>query len=464
MWFLNRRMKRVLQVSWKGEVLVSRSVAVQKLVDYLWLRKSGSKVSLCVYCWQLSRLCLWAKVSPDDVLSKSREDLETSVQKYLDDARRQGLSASSANTSLACLKTFFRLNGFNRENNQDLRLQSYHQPPRTRVRLQYVPTLSETHRMTERTGNRRNRAFIHTLLSTGLRNTATRAIRVKDVIKENEDGCENLLIKVEPEWSKRIPGACKNSIPYYTFTSAQATKEIKEMLDERREKLGSVGADEPLFISAGSRLRKRSPLSAREVIEIVKNSAKQAGIKEWKYVTPHSLRKTFESVLRSPLRDGGRMDTKDQEFLMGHILPGTQDAYYDWTKINRLREEYSKLVFEERTSPELENLNMYREMAKILGLNPDEVKKKKQDELQRQLTPKEEKDALEAEIKSRLTQPREDQGEQKIIRKEELQTYLDHEWKFVSILDQQLIIIKRLPKNTANLVLSSLIVQEKEKI
>lgn len=149
---------------------------------------------------------------------------------------------------------------------------------------------------------------------------------------------------------------------------------------------------------------------------------------------------------------------------MGHILPGTQDAYYDWTKINRLREEYSKLVFEERTSPELENLNMYREMAKILGLNPEEVKKKKQDELQRQLTPKEEKDALEAEIKSRLIQPREDQGEQKIIRKEELQTYLDHEWKFVSILDQQLIIIKRLPKNTANLVFSSLIVQEKEKI
>jgi len=208
-----------------------------------------------------------------------------------------------------------------------------------------------------------------------------RALRVKDVIKEIEAGYQNLLIKVEPELNRRIPGSCKACIPYYSFTYVQATHAIKEMLEERKVKLGFVGEDEPLFIAGGTRLRRKLPLSDKEMVEVVKKAARERGIKEWRCVTPHSLRKVFESVLRSPLKDGGRMDTKDQEFLMGHILPGTQDAYYDWTKINRLRGEYSKLVFEEIASPELENLNMYREMAKILGINSDEVKKKKEEEL-----------------------------------------------------------------------------------
>jgi len=389
------------------------------------------------------------------------------VQKYLDEVRsrsmQRGPSAKTVNTALACLKTFFRVNGFSKENGQDLRLQSYHQPPRTRNTIQYVPTLAEARLMGERAGNRRNRAIIYTLFSAGLRNTALRTIRVKDIAKEIEAGFQNLLIKVEPEWNKRIPGACKGNVPYYTFTSVQATQAIKEMLEERKEKCGVIKEDEPLFISEGTQLRKRSPLSGREELEIVRKAAREARIEDWKHVTPHSLRKVFESVLRSPLKDGGRMDTKNQEFLMGHILPGTQDAYYDWTKINRLREEYSKLVFEEITSPELENLNMYREMAKILGINSDEVKKKREEELQRQLAPREEKDALEAEIKSRLAQPREEQGDQKIIQKEELQTYLDDGWKFLSTLDQQQVIVKKPYMNTTNLAFNSLVAKEKEK-
>lgn len=34
-----------------------------------------------------------------------------------------------------------------------------------------------------------------------------------------------------------------------------------------------------------------------------------------------------------------------QEFFMGHILPGTQDAYFDKTDIEMLRTEYAKLHF-----------------------------------------------------------------------------------------------------------------------
>lgn len=62
-------------------------------------------------------------------------------------------------------------------------------------------------------------------------------------------------------------------------------------------------------------------------------------------MTPHTLRKAFESVLRNPTVDGGRMDKGTQEFLFGHILLGSQDAYYDKDKIDFHRNEYEKLNF-----------------------------------------------------------------------------------------------------------------------
>jgi hypothetical protein len=73
---------------------------------------------------------------------------------------------------------------------------------------------------------------------------------------------------------------------------------------------------------------------------IVKRAAKQAGIEKWKAVTPHCLRKGFESALRN-----SGLDVKDQEFLMGHILPGSQDTYYDQTKVEDLRRKYSQVNF-----------------------------------------------------------------------------------------------------------------------
>jgi hypothetical protein len=305
--------------------------------------------------------------------------------------------------------------------------------------------------MAERAGNKRNRAIIRTLCSSGLRNAALRAILVGDVLKEIEAGYENLLIKVEPVWNKRIPGACKNGIPYYTFTSAQATHDIKEMLKRRKEIFGSISESEPLFISLGSLRSRRKPLSPRELEEIVKNAAKEADIKDWERVKPHSLRKVFESVLRSPMIDGDRMDPKDQEFLMGHILQGSQDAYYDWTKIDKLRNQFAKLCFEPALSPEVENLNMTKQITKLFGFNVDDVKTKKEKELGRKLTIKEEIDLLQTIIKSKLSALQDKTWEQKIILKEELQNYLDKGWKFLSVIDENTIIVQNASRDSINI-------------
>ncbi len=55
--------------------------------------------------------------------------------------------------------------------------------------------------------------------------------------------------------------------------------------------------------------------------------------------------KIMRSILRSPTMDGGRLDKGTQEFLMGHILPGSQDHYYDRNDVDFHRTEHLKLDF-----------------------------------------------------------------------------------------------------------------------
>ena len=43
--------------------------------------------------------------------------------------------------------------------------------------------------------------------------------------------------------------------------------------------------------------------------------------------------------------DGAILKVKIQEFFMGHVLPGSQDPYFDRSKIDHMRNQYSRLKF-----------------------------------------------------------------------------------------------------------------------
>ena len=94
--------------------------------------------------------------------------------------------------------------------------------------------------------------------------------------------------------------------------------------------------------------------------------------REWEYMTPHSLRKAFERALRN-----SGLDTKDQEFLMGHILPGSQDTYYDKTKVEDLRRKYAQVNFfpERAYSDENFRKRQVLDTAKLLGFPEDRIKR-----------------------------------------------------------------------------------------
>ena len=401
-----------------------------------YARRIKSERTRETFCSALIRLCKYCGLNPDELVSLSVEDASKTCQDFLDSLRDGDFSIRYINTTLAYLKVFFRENGL------ELKLERYHQPTRYRKRPEYVPTPDEIFRMAYASGSTENRAIILMLYTSGLRNSTLRALRYGDVRGELESGFTVVKIPVYPEMKKIDPAACKGNIPYYTFADAETVKALKEYLEERRRIFGSIDDREPLFYSATRRFppqkQRRTPASKIGLDKMVKRSARLAGIKQWRDVTPHCLRKAFESALRN-----NRLDPKDQEFLMGHILPGSQDAYYDYTKVEELRRKYASVeFFPSRASSEELRKRQVLDMVRILGLPEDRIKRveealakyKTVDEAMGEIR----RLALEGyKIREKNSDPK------KIVREEELEHYLSEEWEFVSVLPSGRILVRR---------------------
>jgi len=341
-------------------------------------RKTRSESTREGVCDTLHRFLLYSGLDPEGVLRLEPSEASQHVQKFIDSLSDRGLSIRTVNTSLAYLKQFFRVNGF--RNDRELEVERYHQPSRYRKRGEYVPTADEIWRMANASGSTHYRAMILMLYTSGLRNSTLRALRVRDVQEELEavDRGELDVVKltVYPEMKELVPDACKGRIPYYSFISREAAEALLDYLRERESAYGELLPEEPLFISTSTNyppeLRRTSPIKKTTLGAAVKRAARRAGIPQWENVYPHCLRKAFESALRN-----NRLDYKDQEFLMGHILPGSQDTYYDRSKVNTLRNRYGEAeFFPGRTQRDLaEKRRQLLQSAQLMGFDEERLKR-----------------------------------------------------------------------------------------
>jgi len=322
----------------------------------------------------LSGFCDFCGKNPDGLVRLSSKDASKLVQDCVDSLAERGFSIRYVNVCLAYLKTFFKVNGF--KGSRALEVERHYQPSRYRKREEYVPTSSEIYDMSLSAGSLRNKAVILALYTTGLRNSTLRALLYRDVGDELEKGLEIIKIPVYPEMKKIDVGACKGNIPYYSFMSKESTEALRAYVEERRHVQGSIEDDEPLYCADSSNMtaeeKRRTPMLKKSLEALVKNAARNAGLRKWKDVYPHCLRKAFESAIRN-----AGLDLKDQEFLMGHILPGTQDTYYDKTKVEDMRRKYTRIHFfpEKFYSSEDIRKKQIVDTAKLLGFPEERIRK-----------------------------------------------------------------------------------------
>lgn len=345
---------------WEGDAGLLRVMgwsseypSVQRILRY-YSRKTKSESTRNVVCDTVNRFMVHSSLDPVSVLELSPGDASLLVQDYIDSLNDKGQSIRTLNVSLAYLNQFFKVNGY--KNGRALELERYHQPARYRKKKEYIPTPDEILRMADLSGTLQYKAMILMLYTSGLRNSTLRAVLVRDVIDEVEKfkrgELVTILLKVYVEMKELVPDACKGSIPYYSFMSQGASQALVDHIDHRISAYGEVLPEEPLFISSSTNypaeIRRKTPIQKTTLGIAVKRAARKSGISDWEHVSPKCLRTAFESALRN-----NGIDVKDQEFLMGHILPGSQDTYYDKTKENTLRNKYVAVDF----FPQKERMN-----------------------------------------------------------------------------------------------------------
>lgn len=338
-----------------------------------YARRVKSEKTRTNFCHVLMHFCKYCSLDPDTLVGYTVERVSKLCQDYTDGFKEKGYSVRYLNSMQSYLKTFFKINGF--KNGRELQVEHYYQPSRYRKRREYIPTTEEVYKMGYASGSSKNRAMIFTFHTSGLRNSTLRALRIKDVRDEVEEDRNNIKIPVYPEMKLVDPAACKSNIPYYTFINREATTALREYLDERLCAYGEVLPEEPLYCSDSHRLapetQRVTVVSSNGLEKMVKKAAKKAGVKRWREVTPHCLRKTFESALRN-----NGLDVKDQEFLMGHILPGSQDTYYDRSKVEELRRKYGQVAFFPQKGGVTEEMRKKQllDTARLLGFGEERLK------------------------------------------------------------------------------------------
>lgn len=322
----------------------------------------------------LKGFCEFAGKKPDELVEYTPKKASEIVQNYVDSLAQKDRSIRYVNVCMAYLKTFFEVNDF--KGSRAIDVDRHYQPSRYMKRSEYIPTAAEIYNMAYAAGTKRNRALVLALYTSGLRNSTLRALLFCDVKDELEKEIDLVKLPVYPEMKKVDPGACKNNIPYYTFLSKDATEALRQYCEERKQTLGNINDDEPLFASESTNVepqtRRHTLVMKKSLEEMVKRAARSTSLKRWSSVYPHCLRKAFESALRN-----AGLDLKDQEFLIGHILPGAQDTYYDKTKVEDLRRKYAKVNFfpDRGYSTDDSRKKQLMDMVKVIGFSEDKIKR-----------------------------------------------------------------------------------------
>jgi len=412
----------------------STQLTVKKLIDYILNFKSRSSVG--DYLSGIWRFCNFVKMDPDKIVNLDAQLIKKEMDSFYQEMKNRGYSLLYARKILHQVKTFMRCNGIK------LEYACPRIPARYRHRKVYIPTAIEAKKMMDNAGNLRNSTIIGILSFGGVRNATARALQFGVCYDPNlknytvkcqlERGVKVLAIIVSPEMKKIVENACKGSTPYFTFVPDFVVEKMKAYLNQRIQEFGPIGDDEMLFPTMARKVPKErrsfTPLSNKQFQNIVRDAARNAGIPDWDLVTPHCLRKTFRMWLMDQ-PDAVRLPLEDREFLMGHVLSGTMDPYYDKSRVEELREKFSKLVLSECDY----NRSILQAMCTMLGIDFNV----EYSELTKKLGREPSLSEMSEIIKQKL------RPKQIIVRIGDVAKYLNEGWRWVGKYDDKNAIIEK---------------------
>jgi len=290
-----------------------------------WLRDRPDNTRR-IFARELKTFCDELAISPEEWRNLDKFVARDMAWKFV--STKVKSNPSVAMTVMAALKSFYR-----NKNGEALPFDSerggkhYFHMVSKKAALEHIPNKTETYQIIDMASSLRDKAIMHFLFASGCRVNVVQHLKLKDV--EDQLDKDTIALKITGELDHKLRS---RDIPfYYTFLNGEGVATLKRYvaLAHKERKL-----DAPLFSTSG-----QEAISQSYVLRIVKNCCRKAGL-DPKTIWTHSLRKAFRKIVRQ-----ADIDDDDKEMMMGHVLKGSRQSYFDNKDLEVILAAYQKCNF-----------------------------------------------------------------------------------------------------------------------
>jgi hypothetical protein len=420
----------------------------------------GSPITAEVAKRRLGKACELLSLSPQDMLEKAAKNLK-GLQDSLEElvARLEG-DGKAPSYIIGILKA---VRGWLRYNDITLtRTIKVRNPSATpTIEDEQVPTKEELTRIL-RTSSPRIRVAEALMAFADLRpeslgdHTGSDGLMLRDLPELTVEKGKVCLAKTPTMIVVRSP-LSKGRHKYLTFLSSEGCTYLKEYLEQRAEASEDLTPESPIVAHERPRAGAKRFVQTRKITHLIRNYMRKAGVRKRPYV----LRAYAETQLIIA-ESKGKISHPYLQFIAGH--KGDIEARYSTNKgklppdmIEDMRTQYKACEPFLSTSTELEESVVVKEaqiealksIAKnLLGIDLLDVKVAKERELGKELTPVEELQTYETEIKKlrinpqRLREDSEGRYKNKLVSEKQLERYLNSGWEMVQTVNSRVLIRK----------------------
>jgi len=331
---------------------------------------SGSPQSCYTYIQHVHQYTSWLENTPDQIISDLKTNANTvdpqrlqNHNKFVDDyvasLQDRGLTNSTINNHLKACKIFYKTNDVKIEFNGRIR--------RKTTFKDRAPTPEELTKLLD-VGDLREKTIVAMLALGGFREGTLTKLQYRHVKYDLENNKSPIHIHVEENITKGRYG------DYDTFIGAEAEQYLRLYLNQRRNgtrrlQPEALTDDSPLIRDKTNKLAR--PIAPKQLGNLVHQLYVRAGLTKHLAghydLRTHSLRKYFKTQM---IKLGCQSEYVD--YFMGHVL----DTYHNIQSIGieQIRGIYSKAGLSIRPKPQLSEVDQLKQFARMLGLNPDQVR------------------------------------------------------------------------------------------
>ena len=220
--------------------------------------------------------------------------------------------------------------------------------------IEHIPKKTEMYQIIDMASSLRDKTILLFLFQSGVRVNVLEHILYGDVADHLED--DVVTLKITGRLDYKLRG---RDIPfYYTFLNGEGAETLRRYCKVKHKR---QDPKKPLFYTTTNK-----PVSQVWIWRVVKMCVKRASF-DPKTISTHTIRKSFRKIVRQT-----NIDDDDKEQLMGHVIPGSRQAYYDKKDVAVIEEAYLKCNFT-REVPASNHMRMKTQIeqqnAQIIGLN-----------------------------------------------------------------------------------------------